>query len=83
MVYSLTRILSIFGQIESTVAHSMAAEGKIALINAYNIPHSAPRFNQVGERAACAVILTPTNVREFNSRVRCLRELGEMVFCVD
>jgi hypothetical protein len=67
-----TNIVSIFGQIEGVIAHAMAAEGKVHLISPKHIPPTV-LFNDTGERASCALVLTPETEREFDDRVRRLR----------
>ena len=67
-----TTISSIFGQIEGVVALAMAAEKKINLIPADQIPPTV-LYNDAGTKAICAVVMTSENEREFNERVKNLR----------
>lgn len=65
-------IYSIFGQIESVVADAMAEEGLVRKIDSEHIPVSE-RFNDKGEVAHCAIVITPDIERIFDKRVRNLR----------
>lgn len=65
-------IVSIFGQIEGAVADAMAAEKKVHRIAFEDIPLTAA-FDEQGQRASCAIILTLETEREFNQRVKMLR----------
>lgn len=67
-----TEIYSIFGQIESVVADAMAEEGLVHRIERDMIPVSA-RFNEKGEVAHCAIVLSPELEIAFNKRVADLR----------
>jgi len=61
-------IFSIFGQIEGVVADAMAEEGLCPRIKRADIPASV-RWNDRGELAHCALILTPEMERIFDQRV--------------
>jgi hypothetical protein len=68
-----TNIFSIFGQIEGVVAEAMVAEGKCNRISPDMIPATA-RFDDMGRAAQCALVMNEANEREFNQRVRDLRQ---------
>lgn len=67
-----TIIYSIFGQIESAVARVMLDEGKVRMIEARDIPLSAA-FNDEGQRAYFAIIISRKYLGEFDYRVEQLR----------
>jgi hypothetical protein len=73
MKRSLTRICSIFGQIEGVVADAMYQEGVCHRIRTEDIPHSA-RYDEHGRLAHCALVFDDTSEREFDRRVRELRQ---------
>jgi hypothetical protein len=69
----MTRICSVFGQIEGVVADAMVEEGKARYIPPEQIPISA-RYNDAGERAICALVFPSPGVEaEFDFRVEELR----------
>lgn len=63
-----TQIFSIFGQIETVVADAMAAEGLCRKIDRDMIPPTA-RFDDKGNVASCALVLSPELEAVFNRRV--------------
>ncbi len=67
-----TNIISVFGQIPAVVADMMAREGKANRIEPYDIPATA-RYNDKGELAHCALVLSREAEAEFDRRVRDLR----------
>lgn len=67
-----SQIFSIFGQIEGVVADAMAQEGLVHKIERDHIPVSQ-RYNDKGDIAHCAIVMTPDIVRVFDRRVRDLR----------
>lgn len=67
-----TTIYSVYGQIEGVVADAMVTEGTCRSIEFDMMPNSQ-KFNEQGERAHCALIMTPDNYNEYMERVRALR----------
>jgi hypothetical protein len=73
MANKSTNTISVFGQIEGVVADAMAAAGKVVMrIPFEDIPPTVA-YNKAGERAHCALVLTPDMEHEFDQRVRKLR----------
>lgn len=67
------KVYSIFGQINSMVADAMIKEKwVVGVIKGDAIPLSV-RYNEFGERAHCALIMTKGQSEEFDRRVRELR----------
>lgn len=67
------KVYSIFGQINSIVADAMIKEGWVTgVIKGDAIPESV-RYNEHGERAHCALVLSKGQSAEFDRRVRELR----------
>jgi hypothetical protein len=64
-----TQIISIFGQIEGVIADAMCKEDpSLHRIEPDMIPPTA-RYNNKGEKAHCALVLTPEQERQFDRRV--------------
>jgi hypothetical protein len=69
----LTEILTIYGEVESVVARSMAGEYGLSKIETRDFPPSVPLMDNFGRSAKFAIVMPAKHLIEFHERCARLR----------